>query len=278
VATTALIIRRDSVGRTVTGQSGALEVVAPDATLSTIYQPGVGATTTTMLGLPDMTIRSSSVWDALWNARYDPAGDLLAIEPIDQAAADVMPTPEQFGCTSEECRGMYNYVVWNEIAHTLGFNDVRAMQAANPAIDFSTPPREGDVLQTAYSDAVVPPTSTTMTTIEGIAISVAPSILLSDGGGPSGPWMTHLCEVRSVRRSRRCQSKRLVTADPIRVLSYQTLGIEGRGRGGGVRARSRHLAPRPSPARHRRRYRHCASAALACRCRRPARAHADAPR
>ena len=179
VATTALIIRRDSAGPSAAGQSDRTD--APVAT--TIYQPGANQTTTTTYGLPTMTITSSSVWDALWNARYDPAGAALAIEPADQAAADVMPTPEQFGCTSAECRAMYNYVIWHEIAGELGFFDVSAMQTFNPAIDFSQPPREGDVLQSAYSSLVSPTTSNLYTTT---TFGIFEGILLIDGGAPAG--------------------------------------------------------------------------------------------
>jgi hypothetical protein len=54
-----------------------------------------------------------------------------------------------FGCTHRECAAMFNYVVWHEIAAALGFSSIRAMQDMNPAIDFSLPPREGDVLQSS---------------------------------------------------------------------------------------------------------------------------------
>ena len=61
-----------------------------------------------------------------------------------------MPTPEQFGCTSAECRAMFTYVVWHELAKKAGFGgDVVAMKAFNPAIDFSIPPVAGAVLHHA---------------------------------------------------------------------------------------------------------------------------------
>ncbi len=142
VATTALIIRRDGMGSSVAGQS----VPRDRSAASTLYQPDANQTTT-IYGSPTMTIKSSSVWDALWNARYDPSGTALAIQPADQAAADVMPTPEQFGCTTNECRAMFTYVVWHELAKKVGFGgDVVAMKAFNPAIDFSIPPVAGAVL------------------------------------------------------------------------------------------------------------------------------------
>lgn len=179
VATTALIIRRDGMGSSVAGQS----VPRDRSAASTLYQPDANQTTT-IYGSPTMTIKSSSVWDALWNARYDPSGTALAIQPADQAAADVMPTPEQFGCTTNECRAMFTYVVWHEIARTIGFVDVSSMQAANPDVDFSRPPVEGSVLQTAYSDAVVTPTTSNFYTTTTFAIFEG--ILLIDGGAPVG--------------------------------------------------------------------------------------------
>jgi hypothetical protein len=111
-----------------------------------------------------LTITPSSVWTALYSARYDPAGTALAIGPADQAAGDLMPTPEQFGCTSTECRAMYTYVVWHELAKMVGFGgDVVGMQAANPSIDFSLPPVEGAVLLMPYPAAPDAPTMSTST-------------------------------------------------------------------------------------------------------------------
>ncbi len=156
VATTALIIRRDSPGTAATTGS---EPVDSAVTASTRYMPGANETTTTGYGLPTMTITPSSVWDALWNAHNDPSGVAVMVAPPDQDAAQRMPTPEQFGCTTNECRAMFTYVVWHEIARTIGFFDVSSMQAANPGVDFSRPPVEGSVLQTVYSEAVTPTTS-----------------------------------------------------------------------------------------------------------------------
>ncbi len=158
VATAALIIRRDATDLTTSSQPGSAEQAVAEEIPPTTYM--LLGTTTSVYGLSDMTIRSSTVWDALWNARFDPSGAALAIEPADQAAADVMPTPEQFGCTSDECRMMFTYVVWHEIARTLGFGDVRHMQEMNPAIDFSQPPREGDLLHAAYLSFSEPPQTT----------------------------------------------------------------------------------------------------------------------
>ena len=42
---------------------------------------------------------------------------------------------------------------YDEIARLLGFHDVIEMQAGNPVIDFSQPPREGDVLQSSTEAA-----------------------------------------------------------------------------------------------------------------------------
>jgi hypothetical protein len=155
VATAAVIIRRDSIDPVASSQSEPLDGGAT----STVYEPGVFGSTTTMYGLPTMTVTASAVWDALWNARYDPAGAALVVEPADPADTSEMPTPDQFGCTSDECRAMFNYVVWHEIAKELGFPDVRSMQDANPNIDFSVPPVDGDVLQTISSIVDGPTTS-----------------------------------------------------------------------------------------------------------------------
>ena len=156
VATAALIVRRDST----------LAVPCRLAHRPTRWTSGVHdvparwCPTTTVYGLSSLTITPRTVWDALWNARYDPSGTGLVVAPADQAAADVMPTPEQFGCTTPECAAMYNYVVWHEIAVQLGFGDVEMMQATNPAIDFSQPPVEGDVLQSVFSSFSDPPPTT----------------------------------------------------------------------------------------------------------------------
>ncbi|MGZ4700916.1 MAG: hypothetical protein ACXV98_06870 [Ilumatobacteraceae bacterium] len=171
VATTALIIRRDSPGTAATSGS---EPVDSAVTASTRYLPDANETTTTGYGLPTITITPSAVWDALWNAHSDPSGVAVMVAPPDQDAAQKMPTPEQFGCTTNECRAMFAYVVWHEIARTIGFFDVLSMQAANPGVDFSMPPVEGSVLQTAYSEAVTAYTSSsTSTTVVGCDSSSA---------------------------------------------------------------------------------------------------------
>src|SRR4051812_17528730 len=172
VATAALIVRRDTPAAVSTGGS---ELSGSEVLASTRYLPG-DATTTTAYGLPTLTIEPSTVWDALFNARNDPAGAALAIQPRDQAAADVMPTPEQFGCTTPDCQAMYTYVVWHEIAKQLSFADVAGMQGSNPTIDLSQPPREGDVLRSA--SAVESPvasngideTPTTISLFDGIML------------------------------------------------------------------------------------------------------------
>src|SRR3954469_8942884 len=178
VATTALIVRRDAPSAVSTVGSEPTGVEAPT---TTVYLPA-DVSTTTAYGLPTLTITPSSVWDALFNARSDSAGAALLFEPADQAQADVMPTPEQFGCTTADCRAMYTYVVWHEIAKQVGFADIADLQAMNPAIDFSQPPHEGDELQTAYPPAVTPNgVDETPTTI-----SVFDGIMLIDGGAPAG--------------------------------------------------------------------------------------------
>ena len=178
VAAAALVIRRDATDLTTSSQPESAEQAVAEEIPPTTYM--LLGTTTSVYGLSEMTVRSSTVWDALWNARFDPSGAALAIEPADQAAADVMPTPEQFGCTSDECRMMFTYVVWHEIARTLGFGDVRHMQEMNPAIDFSQPPREGDVVQTAYSSFSEPPQTTIYAPAPGTSTSPTTTYLVSD--------------------------------------------------------------------------------------------------
>ncbi|HEY0519887.1 MAG TPA: hypothetical protein VGC84_10385, partial [Ilumatobacteraceae bacterium] len=184
VASAALIIRRDSLG-TSTVASVRPESNDANAVASTVYLPA-DAPTTTSFGLPALTITPSAVWDALWNARNDPSGAQFIVAPADQAAADVMPTPDQFGCSSPECRAMYNYVVWHEIGVQLGFSSVQQMQDVNPEIDFSQPPHAGDVVQSIFGDV-----STSTTTVDPnnetpTTISVFDGVILIDGGAPAG--------------------------------------------------------------------------------------------
>lgn len=182
VATAALIIRRDSAAPSSAG-SAATDAVDAGPT-PTVYLPSDFSTTTTY-GLPAMTVTASAVWDALWNARFDPSGVGLVVAPADQAAADVMPTPEQFGCTAPECRAMYNYVVWHEFAVELGFGDVRQMQDVNAAIDFSQPPRAGDVLQ-SVNISLSPPPSTNPNDQTATTLGFFDGVILIDGGAPAG--------------------------------------------------------------------------------------------
>lgn len=186
VATTALIIRRDSSGSAATSGSQPIDS-APTA--STLYVPVQNYSTTTVIGLPTnkMTITPSSVWQALYNARYDPAGSALTIEPVVQAARDVMPTPEQFGCMTGDCQAMYTYVVWHEFAKMLGFADVAEMKSANPAIDFSIPPVEGAVLLTPYSGVPDATSTSIMTAIASNTGDVSPTTMIGCASSPSAP-------------------------------------------------------------------------------------------
>jgi hypothetical protein len=181
VATAALIIRRDSILSPGAGTSATLPEGAPT---TMVYLPAGELSTTTVYPASTMTITATVVWDALGNAQYDPSGSGRPIEPPDQAAVDVMPTAQQFGCTSGDCAAMFTYVVWHEIAKTLGFGDVVAMQAANPAIDFSKPPVEGDVLESPYIPFLTPTGGGDVTTTS--LISATSSVALIDGGAPSG--------------------------------------------------------------------------------------------
>jgi hypothetical protein len=182
VATAALVIRRDGLESPSAGIS--VDASSPQPAPSTTYLPALGVTTTSVYGAPTITITASVVWDALLSAHDDPSGVAVLADPPDQDAVQRMPTPEQFGCTIDQCRAMFTYVVWHEIAKTIGFGDVVEMQAMNPSIDFSVPPVEGDVLQTPYSPLVVPPYSTDDVT--PTTISVFEGVMLIDGGAPDG--------------------------------------------------------------------------------------------
>jgi hypothetical protein len=171
VATAGLIIRRDA---------------ASESGVASAPIDGDEATTTITFGLPALTISPSAVWDALFNARFDPSGEGLVVAPADQAAAAVMPNPEQFGCTSSECAAMFNYVVWHEIAAELGFSSVRQMQDSNPAIDFSQPPHEGDVVQSIFGDVSSPTTSNDPNNQTPTTVSLFDGVVLIDAGAPGG--------------------------------------------------------------------------------------------
>jgi hypothetical protein len=84
---------------------------------------------------------------------------------------------------------MFNYVVWHQLAQSLGFPSVQHLQAMNPALDFGHLPRSGDVVQGVYPPSFdFPPrtydsgdataTSTTVSIFEGVT--------LIDGGAPAG--------------------------------------------------------------------------------------------
>jgi hypothetical protein len=108
-----------------------------------------------------------------------------------------MPTAEMFGCATQECGAMFNYIVWHEIAHVLGFFDLQQMQGMNSGVDFGQPPHAGDVLQSVYSSYAggLPATTIPATTIviSGDGVNETPTtlgifdgIILIDGGAPDG--------------------------------------------------------------------------------------------
>jgi hypothetical protein len=184
VATAALIIRRDS---TSSATDSSDLVVA-----STTYPPFVGGSTT--VPVPSQTtIDAFFVWDALANIHSDPSAAGLAY-PTDDVNADQMPTAEMFGCTTQGCGAMFNYVVWHEIARLLGFFGVPEMQEMNPGVDFGRLPRAGDVLQSVYSSyAGGLPATTTASTIVLPGVNETPTtigifdgVILIDGGAPAG--------------------------------------------------------------------------------------------
>jgi hypothetical protein len=192
VATAALIIRRDT-GVSVSSATDSSDLV--DGGVPSTTYPAFGETTT--LYLPaETTIQASLVWDALSNLQSDPSAAGL-IYPAD-AAIDQMPTADMFGCSTQECGAMFNYVVWHEIARVLGFADVQQMYLTNSGIDFRQPPRAGDVLQSVFSSFGAPPTTTieaspTTTIVGGDNVNETPTtigifdgVILIDGGAPAG--------------------------------------------------------------------------------------------
>lgn len=187
VATAALVIRRDSTSTRVASSGETDATDAPFGTLAptTVYLPGmdgISPTTTMVPPLPaQRTIDPSFVWDALSRLQDDPSAAGLVF-PSDSLDADVMPTASMFGCATEECGAMFNYIVWHEIAAVLGFFDIPQMQAMNNGIDFTQLPRAGDVLQTVYSSYYEPAIDpnfngeATTTVVEGIVQSVPSGI------------------------------------------------------------------------------------------------------
>jgi hypothetical protein len=106
-----------------------------------------------------------------------------------------MPTAAMFGCETDACAAMFNYVVWHELARALGFFDIQPMKGYNPGIDFSKLPGEGDVLQ--MPGFVAPPETTVvgeMTTPSTIACdqtAAAATVVVanaSHGNGVATTW------------------------------------------------------------------------------------------
>jgi hypothetical protein len=194
VATAALIIRRDSTSVSVSSATDSSDlVVASTVVASTTYPPFVGGSTTVPVA-SQTTIDAFFVWDALSNIRSDPSAAGL-VYPTDDVNSDQMPTAEMFGCTTQGCGAMFNYVVWHEIARVLGFFGAPEMQEMNPGIDFGQLPRAGDVLQCIDSSyagglpATTIPASTIV--ISGVnetptTIGIFDGIILIDGGAPAG--------------------------------------------------------------------------------------------
>ena len=194
VATAALIIRRDTASVSV---SSATDPTEGDANVSpTTYAPFVGSTTIVVPSL--QTIDASFVWGALANIQSDPSAAGL-VYPSDSVNVDTMPTAEMFGCATQGCGAMFNYVVWHEIAHMLGFFDVAQMQGVNNGIDFGQPPHAGDVLQSAYPpyEGGVPttivefPPAAVTTPVDPAnetptTISLFDGVMLVDAGAPAG--------------------------------------------------------------------------------------------
>jgi hypothetical protein len=190
VATAALIIRRDSTDPAAVGHSDSTNQTAlpiGEYASTTVSGAFVGATSTfptTTVEFAQATIDASLVWNALANLPNDPSATGLASPPTDVDRGQ-MPTAAMFGCETDACAAMFNYIVWHELARALGFFDIQPMQGYNPGIDFSQLPREGDVLQmpgfAAPPQTTVNGETTTTTTPSRFA-----GVTLIDGGAPEG--------------------------------------------------------------------------------------------
>jgi hypothetical protein len=180
VATAALIVRRDSVGSSAVGIAD--DTTSPAIAPTTMVPLEGGSTTTSMNGPIQVVVGPQFVWDALAKGD-DPSRIESLFEPVDPSATTVMPTAEQFGCATDQCRALFNYVVWHQIARALSFRDLPAMQDMNPTVDFTQLPKEGDVLLSSSYAASEPAnvndeTATTLSIFEGV--------ILLDAGAPAG--------------------------------------------------------------------------------------------
>jgi hypothetical protein len=193
VAATGLALRREGPSHQLSLDDGT---DVPSTTLNFDSMP------TTTLGVMEsspITITPTMVWDAL---------GAIGIHPADETAAAAMPTPEQTGCTGDACRPMFAYVVWNEIARSLGFGDAQSLASANPNLDLATPPVDGQTLQmggfvpvpttvivgtapaTTVLSETAPATTAPASEGEGGATTTTnvsfDGVILIDAGAPSG--------------------------------------------------------------------------------------------
>lgn len=185
LATTVVVVRSGA-----THPGAVSHKTQPSATAPGAATPNAATPTSTIYPAPTLTIDPASVWYALRSARVDPSGVALDMRPADLAAAKLMPTPQQFGCATEPCLTLYNYVLWHEMARLLGFLDVYGLQGANPEVDFSQPPHEGDVLRSnpepgadSGVDSTVIPNGVDETPT---TIGLFDGVMLVDAGAPVG--------------------------------------------------------------------------------------------
>jgi len=157
VATAALMIRRDSDStRTLaSGQPDATDagiaLTATPAGFDSHHDPADPA-----VGAPHD--RCAPGLGCPRESGSRPVGNADGTRPRSrQCRPGQMPTAKMFGCTTDACATLFNYVVWHQIASMLGFFDVQQMRDMNSGIDFSLLPQEGEVLQTVYSSFAGPP-------------------------------------------------------------------------------------------------------------------------
>jgi hypothetical protein len=199
VATAAVIIHRDAVAPSVAGDADSTAVAGfPTTTISGVFLGGTSTFPTTTLEPAKVVLDATFVWNALANLQSDPSavGFSSLLTDVDRSQ---MPTAEMFGCTTDACVCMFNYVVWHELARVLGFFDMQPMQEYNRAIDFSQLPHDGDVLLTPSFFSVPPQTVNGETTTS--TISVYESIVLIDGGAPAGAMEDAYQRLSSYSRS-----------------------------------------------------------------------------
>ena len=188
VATAALIIRRDSGSGTASVSAAADSTPGGRHSADDVPARGHGVATTTVFGLAGHDDHASGGVGCVVERPLRPLGrGSRRSGAVDQTAADVMPTAEQFGCSSPECEAMFNYVVWHEIANPARIRlDVVRCRTANPSIDFSQFRRRRAMWCRRRTPATSLPPTIDPNNETPTTISVFEGVMLIDGGAPAG--------------------------------------------------------------------------------------------